>query len=200
MGYVACNKCGAFIKSGRLKFIISNKTGKLYESAKEYQLAENNALGGYSFYCQNCVDIESKKVEAAKQTTPTSIEGDERESKKVEEVTQLFITTTNSIEGKKILEYKGIVVRQVFMGVNLSQGIFSGIRDIVGGRTKSMEVEFNKAKDLLLEELARDAVKLGGGAIVGLRIEFENVGKASGNAFMLLGTGTAVVLGNGSTG
>ena len=49
MGYVACNKCGAFIKSGRLKFIISNKTGKLYESAKEYQIAENNALGGYSF-------------------------------------------------------------------------------------------------------------------------------------------------------
>jgi len=200
MGYVACNKCGAFIKSGRLKFIISNKTGKLYESVKAYQLAENNALGEYSFYCQNCVNIESKKGEAAKQTTPTSIEGDEREPKKVEEVTQLLITTTNSIEGKKILEYKGIVVRQVFMGVNLSQGIFSGMRDIVGGRTKSMDVEFNKAKSLLLEELARDAVKLGGSAIVGLRIEFENVGKASGNAFMLLGTGTVVVLGNGSTG
>ena len=141
-----------------------------------------------------------KKVEEAKQTIHTSIEGDERESKKVEEVKQLFITTTNSIEGKKILEYKGIVVRQVFMGVNLSQGIFSGIRDIVGGRSKSMEVEFNKAKALLLEELARDAVKLGGSAIVGLRIEFENVGKANGNAFMLLGTGTAVVLGNGCTG
>jgi len=194
MGYVACNKCGVFIKSGRKKFIVSNKTGKFYRSATEYQTEENNALGGYSFYCQNCAEIETKKVEEANQSNTNSIERAEIELKILEEEKQMLITTTNSIEGSAILEYKGIVVGQEFMGANLFRDIFSGLTNIVGGRSRSMEAEFNKAKNLLLEELARDTVKLGGNAIVGLRIEFENVGKPSGHAFMLLGTGTAVVL------
>jgi len=198
MGYVACDKCGAFIKNkpGRSKFIVSNKTGKFYESAKEYQIAENHALGGYSVYCRNCAEIEPQKIEETKLTFPQSIEETENELKKLEEAKQMLITTTDSIEGKEILEYRGIVVRQVFMGVNLFPNIFSGIRNILGGRSNNTEAEFNKAKDFLLEELARDAVKSGGNAIVGLRIVIENDGITRGNAFMLLGTGTAVLLEN----
>ena len=106
----------------------------------------------------------------------------------------LLITTTTSIDGRKVIEYKGIVTAQVFMGVNLFRDIFSGLRDIVGGRSKAMEKEFNKAKELLLRELSIEAVNLGANAVIGLKIDFEDVGKVSGSAFMLLGTGTGVVI------
>jgi len=72
--------------------------------------------------------------------------------------------------------------------------VFSGFRDIVGGRSKAMETEFNKAKELLLRELGDEAVNLRANAIIGLKIDFEDVGKVSGNAFMLLGTGTGVII------
>ncbi|HAG51411.1 MAG TPA: hypothetical protein DHU69_10045 [Deltaproteobacteria bacterium] len=106
----------------------------------------------------------------------------------------MLITTTTSIDGRKVVEYKGIVTTQVFMGVNLFKDIFSGFRDIVGGRSKAMETEFNKAKELLLRELGDEAVNLRANAIIGLKIDFEDVGKVSGNAFMLLGTGTGVII------
>ncbi|MFZ5762671.1 MAG: heavy metal-binding domain-containing protein [Thermodesulfobacteriota bacterium] len=106
----------------------------------------------------------------------------------------MIITTTATIEGKNIIQYSGIVTAQVFMGVNIFRDIFSGVRDIVGGRSKSMENELNRAKDLLIKEIKEEAIMLNANAIVGLKIDFEDVGKTSGNAFMLFGTGTAVVL------
>lgn len=84
------------------------------------------------------------------------------------------------------------------MGVNIFKDIFSGVRDIVGGRSKAMESELNKAKDLLMNEIKEEALRINANAIIGLKVDFEDIGKTSGNAFMLLGTGTAVVLENKS--
>ena len=46
----------------------------------------------------------------------------------------MIITTTSRIEGKQILEYKGIVFGEVIAGVNFVKDFMANIRAFVGGR------------------------------------------------------------------
>jgi uncharacterized protein YbjQ (UPF0145 family) len=50
----------------------------------------------------------------------------------------MITSTTNSIEGRQIAEYKGIVTGEAILGTNIFRDIFAGIRDIVGGRSGPM--------------------------------------------------------------
>ncbi len=49
----------------------------------------------------------------------------------------MILTTTPQIEGRSIVEYKGIVTGEAIMGANIFKDLFAGIRDVVGGRTRS---------------------------------------------------------------
>ncbi len=98
----------------------------------------------------------------------------------------LPMTTTANFEGRAIIEYRGIITAQVFIGINIFRDFFSGIRDIVGGRSKAMEKPLRDAKEMLLRELAMEVVERKGNAIVGLKIDFETVGP-EGSALCYLG-------------
>lgn len=172
-----CSNCGCEIKGIQEEgLVISKSTGKKYRNSAEFTAAKEK-LSNISILCKICGSTESKQLE-----------------ENIYKFDNMIITTTATIEGKNIIQYSGIVTAQVFMGVNIFRDIFSGVRDIVGGRSKSMENELNRAKDLLIKEIKEEAIMLNANAIVGLKIDFEDVGKTSGNAFMLFGTGTAVVL------
>ena len=45
----------------------------------------------------------------------------------------MVITTTPTVEGKSIREYRGIVTGEAIMGANIFRDLFAGLRDIVGG-------------------------------------------------------------------
>ena len=47
----------------------------------------------------------------------------------------MILTTTPTVEGKTIREYRGIVTGEAIVGANILKDIFAGIRDIVGGRS-----------------------------------------------------------------
>ncbi|MGB5619522.1 MAG: heavy metal-binding domain-containing protein, partial [Desulfobacterales bacterium] len=49
----------------------------------------------------------------------------------------MIITTTPTIDGKRITTYFGIVTGEAVMGANMFRDMFAGIRDIVGGRSGS---------------------------------------------------------------
>jgi uncharacterized protein YbjQ (UPF0145 family) len=104
----------------------------------------------------------------------------------------MIITTTPSIEGKSIVEYKGIVTGEAILGANIFKDIFAGIRDIVGGRSATYENELRSAKDIALREMQERAQALGANAIVGVDLDYENLG-ASGGMLMVTASGTAVV-------
>ena len=44
----------------------------------------------------------------------------------------MIVTTTPSVEGKPIREYRGVVTGEAIMGAHLFRDLFAGIRDIVG--------------------------------------------------------------------
>lgn len=103
----------------------------------------------------------------------------------------MIITTTPNIEGKTIQEYKGIVTGEAILGANIFKDLFAGIRDIVGGRSATYENELRNAKDIALKEMAERASALGANAIVGVDLDYENLG-ASGGMLMVTASGTAV--------
>ena len=105
----------------------------------------------------------------------------------------VIVTTTPSIEGRKITSYQGIVTGEAIMGANIFKDLFAGIRDIVGGRSATYERELRRARELAMEEVKQSAAELGANAVVGIDIDYETVGT---NASMLMVTvsGTAVVV------
>ena len=105
----------------------------------------------------------------------------------------MIVTTTPSVEGKKIVEYRGIVTGEAILGVNVVKDFFSGITDIVGGRSSSYEGELSKARETALTELQERAAALGADAVVGVDLDYEVLG-SGGSMIMVSASGTAVRL------
>ena len=103
----------------------------------------------------------------------------------------MILTTTPDIEGYKILEYKGLVTGETIIGANFMKDFFAGIRDIVGGRSKSYEKVLQEGKETSIREMMEYAQELGANAIVGIDIDYETVGQG-GSMLMVACSGTAV--------
>ena len=105
----------------------------------------------------------------------------------------LILTTTPTLEGKKISRYYGIVSGEAIIGANIFRDIFAGIRDIVGGRSGSYEEVLREAKTNALTEMEENARRLGANGVVGVDLDFETIG-GSGSMLMVTATGTAVFI------
>ncbi|KRQ86428.1 hypothetical protein ABG79_01809 [Caloramator mitchellensis] len=105
----------------------------------------------------------------------------------------MLVTTTPSIEGKRIIEYKGIVFGEVISGVNFVKDFMAGLSDFLGGRSKTYEEELMYARERALEELKQRAAAMGANAVVGIDIDYEVLGQA-GSMLMVTASGTAVVV------
>ena len=104
----------------------------------------------------------------------------------------MIISTTPSLEGKRITQYYGLVSGEAILGANIFKDIFASIRDIVGGRSAAYEVELRKAKDIAIQEMATQATQLGANAVVAVDLDYETIGFGSGNMLMVSASGTAV--------
>jgi uncharacterized protein YbjQ (UPF0145 family) len=109
------------------------------------------------------------------------------------ETTAMHLTTTPTLEGKRITRYCGIVAGEAVLGANVFKDMFAGIRDIVGGRSGTYEKELRKARQYALDELAEQAAELGANAVVGIDLDYEVLGEKNG-MLMVSASGTAVVV------
>lgn len=101
----------------------------------------------------------------------------------------MLLTTTSTLQDRKIKKYIGIVSGEAILGANIFKDIFASIRDIVGGRAAAYEKELRKAKNIALEEMQLEARRAGGNAIVGVDLDYETVGQSM---LMVSASGTAV--------
>ena len=104
----------------------------------------------------------------------------------------MILTSSNTLENKEIIEYKGLVTGESLIGSNIYKDIFSGVRDVVGGRTTQYEEELEKARDIALKSMEEKAENLGANAIIGLKISYDNLGGTMGNTILVTAYGTAV--------
>ena len=105
----------------------------------------------------------------------------------------MLVTTTNAVEGKKVVKYLGLVSGEAILGANIFKDIFASIRDIVGGRSAAYEKELRQAKDIAVAEMVEQAVVLGGNAVIAVDLDYETLGQG-GSMLMVSASGTAVVL------
>ena len=106
----------------------------------------------------------------------------------------MILTTTPTVEGRTIIEYKGIVFGEVISGVNLIKDFKASLRDFVGGRSGSYEQELVNARNQAIRELEERARQLNADAVVGIDIDYEVLGQ-SGSMLMVSASGTAVRFG-----
>ena len=103
-------------------------------------------------------------------------------------------TTTNTLDGRTVSEYLGVVTGEAILGANIVRDLFAGVRDIVGGRSGAYEEELRNAREIALQEMEAEASARGADAILGIDLDYETVG-GQGSMLMVSASGTAVRLG-----
>ena len=103
----------------------------------------------------------------------------------------MIITTTPSVEGKRIVNYFGIVFGEVITGVNVIKDFAAGLSNFFGGRSAAYEEELMNACHQALAEMEQRAYQLGANAVVGVDIDYEVLGSDNG-MLMVTASGTAV--------
>ena len=105
----------------------------------------------------------------------------------------MILSTTPTIEGRPIRDYKGVVTGETIIGANFLKDFMAGIRDFVGGRSSAYERVLREAKDTSMKEMEDRAAAMGANAIVGIVIDYETMGQ--GNSMLMVAvSGTAVVI------
>jgi len=104
------------------------------------------------------------------------------------------VTTTFSIDGYRISEYKGLVRGLVVRAPTIGQGILGGLKSIVGGQIGAYAEMCEQARQQAYERLIQHAQELGANAVVGLRYDTSEVGSRNSAATEVLCYGTAVVV------
>ena len=105
----------------------------------------------------------------------------------------MIITTTPSVEGKRIVNYFGIVFGEVITGVNVIKDFAAGLSNFFGGRSATYEEELMNARHQALAEMEQRAYQLGANAVVGVDIDYEVLGADNG-MLMVTASGTAVTI------
>lgn len=105
----------------------------------------------------------------------------------------MIVTTTPSVEGRRITEYKGVVFGEVIAGVNFVKDLVAGLSNFFGGRSGTYEEELINARQQALDEMEQRAAQLGADAVVGVDIDYEVLGADNG-MLMVTASGTAVRL------
>lgn len=105
----------------------------------------------------------------------------------------MILTTTPSVEGKKIVQYKGIVFGEVIAGVNVLKDFAAGLSNFFGGRSGTYEEELIEARESALKEMEQRAASMGANAVVGIDVDYEVLGSDNG-MLMVTANGTAVIV------
>lgn len=105
----------------------------------------------------------------------------------------MIFTTTNTVEGREVDRYLGIVFGDAVLGVNVFKDMLGGLRDIIGGRSGTYERELGSARDTAMAALSEQARAVGADAVLGIDIDYEVLGSGNG-MLMVSASGTAVTL------
>ncbi|MDR1663504.1 MAG: heavy metal-binding domain-containing protein [Clostridiales bacterium] len=106
----------------------------------------------------------------------------------------MIISTTPSLDGYPIREYKGIVFGEVVAGVDFVKDLAASFSNFFGGRSHSYEGELIEARENAINEMAQRASSIGANAVIGVDVDYETIGHQGSNMMMVIASGTAVVV------
>ncbi len=106
----------------------------------------------------------------------------------------LIVTTTFSVEGREVREYKGVVRGITVRAPTIAQGILGGLKSIIGGQIGAYTEMCEQARQTAYDLMVEHARQLGANAVLGVSFDASEVSSRA-SATEVLCYGTAVVLG-----
>lgn len=104
-----------------------------------------------------------------------------------------FFNTPN-VEGRKILEYKGVVQASQVAGTGFLTDVFASVSDFLGTNSLLYTDKMNVLRENLFLQLEAIAISEGANAVVGVHVDFDSISNNGSSLFMASIQGTAVVL------
>ena len=98
---------------------------------------------------------------------------------------QIPIYNIQTYDQKKLLALPSVIVRRV-ESINIPRNILAGITGATGGRNIEMEKKMNDMMVGLIDDLKKEALRVNNKvvALLGLDIQYSEIGKSSGNMFL----------------
>jgi len=112
-----------------------------------------------------------------------------------ESLKKIKLTTSYQLANEIISEEIEIITAEVVYGMNIFKDIFSSVRDIVGGRSASVQNILKDSRNTVLLELKKEALSIGADAVISVDLDYQELsGGGKGGMIMLVASGTAVIL------
>lgn len=108
-------------------------------------------------------------------------------------MSKIILSTAQTIPGKQILETIDLVGAQCLYGINSIEDVAVGIRDMIGGRSKTMQKRIFEARKQALQELREEAHRLGANGVIAISINHADIGDKGGYMLMVTAVGTAII-------
>lgn len=104
----------------------------------------------------------------------------------------IIITSTNSIEGTTIEKYIDVISTNVVVGTNFFSDFGASLTDLFGGLSETYQSKLHEIYRIGIGNLKTKATNIGANAIVGLKIDFDEISGKGKSMFMISTFGTAV--------
>jgi len=111
----------------------------------------------------------------------------------------ILVTTTNNLEGLKIKQYLKPLSAHVVAGTNFFSDFFASFSDVFGGRSGTYQRQLSSIYTEAIETLKQSAVEIGANAIIGMKVDLDEISGKGKSMFMITATGTAVIIENFET-
>ena len=106
---------------------------------------------------------------------------------------KILLSTTSQLNGWDILEYVDVISSQVVIGTGIFSDLFAGVTDVMGGNSSSYEKQLKDITSTALGQLSKSAKALNANAIVGIKLDYDEISGKGKQMFMLTASGTAVI-------
>ena len=146
-------------------------------------------------YCSECIETKrlqeqqrqeaNEKNKKEKLALTKAIEEKELAIKKV-------ILTTESQTNFKIEKRINIITAECVFGMNIFKDFFASVRDVVGGRSESIQKTLRESKEIVLAELKKEAYEIGANAVVGIDLDYSEFSGGGKSMLFIVASGTAV--------
>lgn len=103
-----------------------------------------------------------------------------------------ILSTTNSLEGYKIMKYHGVCSARLVVGVGLFSEAFAALTDVIGGRSTKFEERLNELYDQAVDKVKMSAIKKGANGLVGIKMDIDEINGKGTQMFMISVSGTAI--------
>jgi uncharacterized protein YbjQ (UPF0145 family) len=106
----------------------------------------------------------------------------------------MIVTTTNSIENAEIEKYIDLISTNVVIGTNFFSDLGASFTDLFGGYSDTYQNKLQKIYSSAIDNLKQKASNIGANAILGLKIDFDEISGKGKSMFMISAIGTAVIV------